>query len=413
MRFLILTQYYPPETGAPQTRLASMAKELQRLGHQVEVVTAMPNHPTGRVFPEYRGRLYCREAHCGLPVHRVWLFASTGAGLRRMMNYASFTAMSLFGLCRVSRPDYLFVESPPLFLSLPGFLFSRLWGAKMIFNVADLWPDSVRELGLMKDGFVLHAADRLEAWTYRVSDYVNAVTEGNRVTLAVKKAVPTRKILFLPNGVDTSLFRPQPPDQTVAERFGLVGKKLIIFAGTLGYAQGLDVALDAAGMLSDQSDVRFVFVGDGSDKARLKLEAKQRGLSNVVFLNPVPLGDVAQLYSLALAGLATLRNVPLFEGVRPSKIFPIMASGVPVLYSGAGEGARLVDAAQAGLVTPPEDAQALAGAVRRLAGDPDLSIRLGTNGREYVEQHHAWSALVSNWVEQLQAAEREARREGR
>lgn len=401
MRFLVLSQYYPPEIGASQTRLAAMVRVMKNLGHEVEVVTAMPNHPTGRIFPEYRGRLYCREESHGVTVHRVWLYPSTGAGLRRMINYLSFAAMCLIALFRASRPDYVFVESPPLFLSVPGYLMARRWGAKMIFNVADLWPDSVRELGLMKNGFALSLATRLEKWTYRVADHVNAVTEGIRSILIEKKRVPLSKILFLPNGVDTQLFRPRPADNELASRLGLVGKRLIVYAGTMGYAHGVEVAINAAAMLRDQTDIVFIFVGGGSEERKLKLLAENWGLRNVMFLGPVPPEDVVRLYSLAFAGLSTLRNLPLFEGTRPSKIFPIMASGVPVIYSGSGEGARLIEAAHAGIVTPPEDSQALADTVRQLARNPDLAARLGSNGRAYVEKHLTWSTLVADWLRQL------------
>jgi len=318
-----------------------------------------------------------------------------------MINYLSFAAMSLVALLRASRPDYIFVESPPLFLSVPGYLMARRWGAKMIFNVADLWPDSVRELGLMKDGLALSFAARLEKWTYRVADRINAVTEGIRSALVERKGVPASKILFLPNGVDTQLFRPRPADNELALRLGLVGKKLILYTGTLGYAQGLEVALKAAATLRDRTDIVFVFVGGGSEVSNLKLLAKKWGLYNVVFLEPMPLEEVARLYSLALAGFASLRNLPLFKGARPSKILPIMASGVPVIYSGSGEGARLIETAHAGIVTPPEDSQAFADAVRLLAQNPDLAAHLGSNGRAYVERHLTWSTLVADWLRQL------------
>ncbi|MGH9702168.1 MAG: glycosyltransferase, partial [Candidatus Acidiferrales bacterium] len=141
MRILILTQYFPPETGAPQTRLAALARELVRLGHEAEVVTAMPNYPVGKIFPSYRGRFYCREAWEGVPIHRVWVHASMGKGLGRLLNYLSFSVFSLFALSQTRRPDYIFVESPPLFAALPGILVAKLWGVEIILNVADLWPE--------------------------------------------------------------------------------------------------------------------------------------------------------------------------------------------------------------------------------------------------------------------------------
>jgi len=327
VRFLILTQYFPPEVGAPQVRLAAMVRELKGQGHEVEVVTALPNHPRGEIFPEYRGRFYVREDWEGVPVHRLWLYPATGAGLKRLLNYASFAFTSLFGLFRARRPDYLFVESPPLFLSVPAYLWGLPQGVPFIFNVADLWPDSVRELGLMREGWVLRLAEGLEAWTYRKARFVNAVTEGIRRALIEEKGVPEEKVLFLPNGVDTALFRPREPDEALVRELGLLGKKVVVYAGTLGVAQGLEVALAAMRALEhERPELHLLLLGGGSEEARLKALAREWGLSNVTFADPVPLHEVPRYLSLAYAGLVMLKDVPLFEGARPSKTFPIMGA---------------------------------------------------------------------------------------
>jgi len=413
MRFLILTQYFPPEVGASQVRLSALARELKRLGHEVEVVTGLPNHPTGRIFPEYRGRFYLKEEWEGIPVHRVWLYPSTGAGLKRMLNYLSFALTSLWGLSKAQRPDYIFVESPPLFLSLPAWLASRFWRVPFIFNVADLWPDSVKELGLMSNRLLLRIAEWLESWSYKQATYITAVTDGIRNALVNDKKVPSAKILFLPNGVDIKFFKPCTPDsltsresQKLAE-LGLSGDtKVILYAGTHGFAAGLETAVQAAKLLEHElAKVHFVFVGDGSEKAKVISHSRQLGCSNVTFLDPIPPDRLFHLYCLAFAGLVTQRNLPFFEGHRPAKTFPYMASGKPVIFSGLGEGARLIREARAGLVVPPEDPQALAEAVKRLVENPALAEDLGRNGRRYVEEHLSWDALVRDWLRQLEERE--------
>ena len=402
MRFLVLTQYFPPENGAPQVRLAAFARVLRKLGHEVEVATAMPNYPTGRIFEGYRGALYRRDDWDGIPVHRVWLYAAMGAGLKRLLNYASFTATALFALWRARRPDYVFVESPPLFLSVPAMLAARLWRVPVIFNVADLWPDSVRDLGIMPNGPVLRAAERLEQWTYRQATYVSAVTEGIRATLLERKGVPAAKVLLLPNGVDTEMFHPGPPEPDLARALGWQGKRVLLYAGTLGIAQGLTVTLDAMAALRERApDVLLAFIGDGSHRVALETAARDRGLANVRFYDACPPEYVARLYRCAWAGCASLKSLPLFDGARPSKIFPAMASGKPVVYSGAGEGARLVERARAGLVVRPEDPAALADAIARLAADPALATRLGAGGRRFVEAELQWSTLIGRWIEDL------------
>jgi len=407
VRFLILTQYFAPERGATQVRLAALTRVLARLDHTVEVATALPNYPTGRIFEGYRGSLYRREEWEGVTLHRVWLFAATGAGFKRLINYLSFAVTCLIALLRARRPDYLFVESPPLFLGIPAVLVARLWRVPIIFNVADLWPDSVRELGIVRDGLALRIAERLERWTYRHATFVNAVTESNRTTLIERKGLPAAKVLLLPNGVDTEMFHPGPPEPDLVRELGWEGKRVFLFAGGLGIAQGLDVALDAMDALRDRApDALLAFIGDGPERARLEAATRARELGNVRFYDARAPEYVARLYRCACAGFASLRDLRVFDGTRASKVFPSMASAKPVVYSAPGEGARLIERAGAGLVVRPEDPAALADAIARLAADRDLCARLGANGRRFVEEEHSWPALIGRWLDDLHSARR-------
>lgn len=403
MRFLVLTQYYPPEVAAPQVRLEAMVRELRRAGHEVEVVTAMPNHPIGRIFDGYRRQFSTVEQHDGVTVRRVWIYAATGAGLKRMLNYGSFTATSLWGLVRSKRPDVLFVESPPLFLAFPGWLMSRVWRRPFVFNVADLWPDSATEMGLLHDGRLLRFLLAFERWTYRRARIVNAVTEGLRDTLIGPKAVPAEKVAWLPNGVDVDMFAPRAPDAEMAARWAPAGRRVVVYAGTVGYAHGLDVGLDAMVLLrATHPDAHLLVFGGGSERARLEARLAAEGITNVSFHDPVPPAELARIYTVATAGLSTLRDLELFEGTRPSKVFPMMAAGLPVLYSGRGEGERLVRDHDAGLITPPEDAAALAAAIARVLDDPAEGRRLGANGRRLAEAEFSWAALVAAWLERVE-----------
>lgn len=400
MRFLLLTQYYPPEIGAPQTRLSAVARHLQALGHCVEVVTALPNHLKGKIFPGYEGQFYVREEIDGVVVHRVWMYAATGAGIKRLVSYLSFMITCLYGLARSAKPDYLFVESPPLFLSLPAFIASRIWGVPFIFNVADLWPDSAKDLGVVQSKVILWLAHHFEMWTYRKAEIVNAVTEGIRDTLVTIKDVEHQKVAFLPNGVDVDLFRPLAPDPELQRRFDCEDRAVFLYAGTHGYAQGLPVLLEAAAQLRNQPIV-FVFVGDGPVKLELLRMKAELQLSNVVFEDPKPLEKMPAYYSISTASIVPLRDVPLFDGARPSKLFPSFGCGIPVIYAGKGEGARLIEATESGIVVPPEDADALAAAVMKLACDQKLSRELGVNARKYVVENMAWPSILDNWLRQL------------
>jgi colanic acid biosynthesis glycosyl transferase WcaI len=401
MRVLILTQYYPPEIGAPQTRLAALARELRRRGHDVEVVTAMPHHLLGRVYEGYRGKLYMRERIEGVRVHRTWVYAATGTGARRMFNYLSFTLSSLFALLAVRRPDVVFVESPPLFLSVPGWLAALVHRAKLVFNVADLWPDSVSELGVLNEGPLLRAASALEAWTYRRSDLINAVTEGIDRTLREKKGVPASKLRFLPNGIDIERFTPQPPDPLLRARLGLDERKVFIYAGTHGIAQGLHTLVHAAAQLPREAIL--LFVGSGPVKPYLVQLVRERKIENVRFHDPVPLERMPSFFALAYASIVPLVRSDLMRGARPSKLFPAFSCGVPVIYSGEGEGAALVTDAGAGVAVPPEDPHALAEAMRAMIAAPQERATMALSARRLVEERFTWSSIVDRWLREIDA----------
>jgi glycosyltransferase involved in cell wall biosynthesis len=404
MRFAILTQYFPPEIGGAQTRLKSLATELVRRGHEVEIVTSFPNYPKGEFFSGYQKGFYRRENWQGLTIHRVWLYPAIGSGFKRLLNYVSFTLTSFFGLVRCKRPDYLFVESPPLFLSAPAWVMGLLWRSPFIFNVADLWPDVIVDQGFMREGLIMKILRAIEGWSYRRATYVNTVTEWIVKVLQEKKNVPSEKILFLPNGADTEFFWPRPPDESLLNRLGFSGKQVALWAGTLGFAHGIDNILGAAKLLeASHPNIHFLFVGSGSARAELITQARSMSLTNVTFLDPVPLSEIVHYYSICFCGLASLINIPVYEGARPSKVFPVLASGKPLIFIGSGEGARLVESAEAGAVVPVGEPQALAETMARFASDPALAAECGRNGRRFVEENLQWSAIVGNWLAQLEA----------
>jgi colanic acid biosynthesis glycosyl transferase WcaI len=401
MKFLVLTQYFFPEVGATQARLDAVCTELVQAGHEVEVVTAMPHHPIGHIAPSYRGRFYTREKRNGVTIHRVWLYAANGSGVKRMLNYLSFMVTSLAGLFRARRPDYLFVDSPPLTLAVSARFASVLWRCPLIFNVADLWPDSARDLGIMSDGVVLRMAALLERWIYRRATRVTAVTEGIRTALLQKKNVPAEKVLFLPNGVNTQLIRPLPPDEELRNQLGLARKRVVLYAGNHGYAGALDQLLDAANQLTQHERIHFLLIGDGPQKTQLQARVRQMGLTNVTFLDPVPLDELPRIISLADCAVVTLRRANVMRGARPAKALVMMAGGKPIVLAAEGEAADLIANAHAGFVVPPENPPALAGAIRSLLSDPDAARAMGLNGRTYIQQNLEWSLLVRNWLSQL------------
>jgi colanic acid biosynthesis glycosyl transferase WcaI len=402
LKFVFLTQYFVPEASAAPIRLAAIIRQLRQFGHDVEVVTAMPNYPVGRIFDGYRGKLYTCETWEGVRVHRVWLYAAVGKGWRRYLNYLTFTLMSFFGLFKTAKADCLFVESPPLSLSVPGFFYSRLRHVPFVFYVADLWPDAVRDnLELNKEGVVLKFARALERWSYRKADYVCAVTEGILSELQNRR-VPQSKLLFLPNGVDLQRFAPMPPDNRLKHELGLQDREIVLYAGTHGYAHGMERILHAARILQKRRpQCHFLFVGEGSAKPAMIRQAKALELRNVSFLDAVPPEQVGRLFSIALCGIVSLNESSISQHTRPVKSLTTMSCGKPVIYIGPGEGGRLVKSANAGFVLEQGNPDAIAGAICQLADDPQLAEGLGKNGRKFIEENLAWPLLVGRWFHDL------------
>jgi colanic acid biosynthesis glycosyl transferase WcaI len=404
MRFLILSQYFPPEVGASQVRLSSMCRELVRAGHEVDVVTGMPHHPFGKIFAGYRGQFAKRELQGGVRVYRTWLYAAAGSGWRRIVSYFSFVLTALCSIVRVRRPDYIFVDSPPLFLGVTGWLASLYWKCPFIFNVADLWPDSVLDLGVMKEGAFVQAAFRLEKWIYKRARFVTAVTQGIYDVLLNRKKVPAEKILFLPNGVDTGIIQPSSPDEVLKTRLGLTGKRIAIYAGNHGYAAGAEQILYAAKLLETYPDFHFLFLGDGPDKPRLQRLAADLELRNTSFVGSVPLERVSAYLSISEIALVTLRKAGVTRGARSAKTFVMMAAAKPVILAGEGENEELIRASGAGVVVSPHDPQQFASAILAMYENPEASREMGLRGLTYVRENFEWSILVRNWLDQLRLA---------
>ncbi|MCL6563372.1 MAG: glycosyltransferase family 4 protein [Firmicutes bacterium] len=402
MGFILLTQYYPPEPGAASIRLRAMAWELTRLGHSVRVVTALPHHLGAQ--GEGPQRFWKQERDGEIPVLRTWIWrVRTGRFWRRLLNYFSFVVTSFFGLWRMGRADYLVVESPPLFLGITAYAYSRLRGMPYILSVSDLWPESAVALGLVRNRLLIAITRRLELFLYRKAAYVSAVTEGIRQAVIQTGAIAPERVLFFPNGVDLDLFEGGDGDRLRA-RLGLSDRHVFLYPGTLGYAQGLEVILDAAELLQESlPQAVFLLVGEGPVKRSMMEEAERRGLRNVLFEPLRPVQEMRHYLAMARAVVVPLRRHPLFAGARPSKVFPAWAAAVPVIFVGEGEMARLVEDSMAGVVVPPEDGGALAMAVEFLSRLSDWEWQaMGQAGRRYVERHYRWQAIAQAWLRGIQ-----------
>ncbi|MER2598931.1 MAG: glycosyltransferase family 4 protein [Caldilineales bacterium] len=403
MHILYLSQYFPPEVGATQTRAYEMARGLVQAGHRVTVLTEVPNHPSGIVPPEYRGKWLVRDTLDGIEVLRVWVKASPVKTFRtRMAFYLSYMAdAALVGALRARGPfDVVVATSPPLFVGGAALLLHALKRAPLVFEVRDLWPESAVALGELNSARAVAWASKLEELCYNQASRIVVVTEGIRTRL-LERGLPANKLALIPNGANTVLFQRRTElGAAFRAQHGLANDAFVaIYAGIHGIAQGLETLLHAADRLRAHPQIRFVLIGEGPVKADLQARCAELKLQNVLMLPEQPRSAMPAALSAADAALVPLRKLALFEGALPSKMFDAWACELPLLLSIDGEARRTLEAAQGGLYVPPEDSAALAAAIQTLTAQPDRGRQLGVNGRRYTEQHHSRQA-------QAQALER-------
>lgn len=386
MKTLVVTHYFPPEIGAPQARLSEMARYWAEAGDDVTVLTGMPNHPTGVIPPEYQGKVLLEEHTDGYRVVRTWLYATANEGIvKKTLGHLSFMLTSLFlGVWKVSKPDVVVVSSPTFFSIFSAYAIARIKRARFVVEVRDLWPAIFVELGVLTNRRIVQLLERLELWAYRVADEVVVVTQGFKDDL-VRRGVPEEKVHVIRNGVDLDRFTPDRDPTPGRQKLGVADNHcVVLYLGAHGISHGLDAVVRAAKLLEDEP-VDFVFVGEGAKKADLKRQAAEENVRNVRFFPGVARDEVPSLVAAADICLVPLRNVPLFGMFIPSKIFEYLGAGKAVVGAVRGEPAVILDEAGASVV-PPEDAQALAAEIRRLAGDPDLRRARGEAGHEHVRR---------------------------
>jgi glycosyltransferase involved in cell wall biosynthesis len=390
MHILILTQYYPPEVGAPQNRLSDLAERLTNFGHSVTVLTALPNYPAGVIFPDYLGKKYIEENRNGVKVIRTWLYtARQKSFLKRLLNYFSFTLSSLLvGLWKIGQQDVLIVESPPIFLGITGYFLSRMKRATFVFNVSDLWPESAVAIGVLKNQYLIRLSTWIEFFIYKHADLITGQTQG--IVQSIKSRFPEKRAELVTNGIDTVKFAPVSNNKRkcVREELGTTNKFVVGYAGLHGLAQGLDTVVKTAQLLAEYPEIYFVLFGDGPERENLRLLSELSHLTNLRFFSTYPSARIPEILASFDVALVPLRRLELFKGALPSKMFEAMAAGVPIVVSIEGEARSLVEKAQAGICIPPEDPYAMARAVLKLQAEQTFRQQLGENGRQYVLKHH-------------------------
>jgi colanic acid biosynthesis glycosyl transferase WcaI len=400
MHILYVSQYFPPEPGAPAARVSELAAAWVQAGHQVTVLTGMPHHPTGIVPAEYRSRALVTEDFRGVRVVRTWIYAAANRGrVRRSLAYASFAASAaLWGQLHVGHPDVVVATSPQFLCAVAGHAIARLRSVPFVFEVRDLWPESIVAVGALPEGHpVVRGLTLVEEHLYRQAVRIVVVTDSFGARLR-QRGVPAEKIEVVKNGVDLDRFVPGAHETRLRARLGYDGKFVVSYVGTHGMAHGLDSVLDVAAALRPKDHIRFLFVGEGAERRRLEARAKTECLDNVCFLGVLPRDGMNEVYATSNLCLVPLRKSELFQTVLPSKIFEILGMERPLVLSVDGEARALVAASGGGVFVPPEDVPAMTDAIQRLAQDPVSCRDMGRRGRAYVQENFDRRQLADRYL---------------
>jgi colanic acid biosynthesis glycosyl transferase WcaI len=408
MKILYVSQYFPPEMGAPAGRAAELSRLWAEDGHEVTVLTGFPNHPTGTVPPEYRRklrRLVARESYHDVNVVRTWLFPFPNRKVHeRILNYSSFCISSATTGLFLHQPDVVIATSPQLLVGLAGWWLARCNGVPFVFEVRDLWPESLAAVGVSSHNSVLHRAlGKIAGFLYRSCDRLVVVSPAFKEYLIEHWRVPEEKISVVENGVETSQFSRLTPNLVVRRALRAEDKFIASYIGTMGNAHGLETMLEAAALLRDRAPrVLFLIVGEGAEKARIVSLAHSRGLTNVRFVGQQPREKIPAYITASDACLVLLKRSELFKTVLPTKMLEFMSCARAVILGVDGHARKVMEQANAGIYVTPEDPAALADAVLRLAADPVLRESLGRNGRQHVLQYFSRQQTARLYLDVLQ-----------
>ena len=412
MKLLIVTQYFPPEVGAPQNRLFELSQRLLKEGVEVHILTAMPNYPVGEVFDEYKNKNYLFEEMDDLKVHRSSIFATSSKSIvKRLRNYFSFVLSSYRVGKRHIKGDFDFVlcESPPLFLGMSAYKLSKHFKAKFIFNVSDLWPESAEKLGLVTNKFFLNLAYGLEKRLYKKSDLVTGQTQG--IVKSINERFPSVRTYWLPNGVDLNYFDPEKIQKKELRSMHNFKDEdiLLLYAGILGHAQGLEVILKAAEQLKNETRVKFLIAGSGPLKNDLIQMKQDLKLENVIFIDIVPKKEMPALIKAVDIALVPLKKLDLFKGAIPSKIFENCAMKKMLLLGVEGEAKELfIDKGEAGLFFEPEDEVDLISQIKEIIKNPENILKYGESGRAFVNENFNRDKIAKDFYLELQSLEKKS-----
>jgi colanic acid biosynthesis glycosyl transferase WcaI len=409
VKILYVSQYFPPEMGAPAARAAEMSRHWARMGHEVTVLTGFPNHPTGVVPPEWRSRfrrLFYRETVDGVQVARTCLLPLPNRKAHeRIRNYASFCLSAAVNGLRLEKPDVLIGSSPQLLVALAAWWLAWWKRVPFVFEVRDLWPESLAAVGAGGEGTLLHRTlGAIAGFLYRRADHIVVVTPAFNDHLIRYWHVPAARISVVENGVEAELFRPSQAAMEIRKQLQLEDRFLLCYIGTMGMAHGLETLIATAEELQTAlPSAMFLLIGEGAEKERIVELAAARGLTNIQFLGQQPREKIPGYVSAADLCLVMLKKTELFKTVIPTKLLEYMACERPVIVAVDGEARRLVEEAGAGVFAEPENSKALVKAIRDLAGDADRRQQMGARARQYIVSKLSREQTAQDYITVLAA----------
>ena len=395
--------------GAPAARAAELALHWSKAGHEVSILTGFPNHPTGVVPEEWRARLrrLVYKEKCGtVDVFRTWLWPLPNRkSHERVRNYSSFCLSAAIRGLTLPRPDVVIATSPQLLVGLAGWWIAFARQVPFVFEVRDLWPESLTAVGIgSEDSWLHHTLSGIARFLYERANLIVVVTPAFKDRLKEDWRVPRDKIAVVENGVETGLFSPSANCHAdLRQQFGGKGKFVASYIGTMGNAHGLGTLLDAAAQLqNEQPDVLILLIGEGAEKGQIKAAAESRGLANVCFCNQQPREQIPAFILASDACLVLLKKTDVFKTVIPTKMLEFMSCARPVILGVEGQAQQILEEARAGIVIEPENASALAQSIKKLRADPGLGTKLGQNGREHILKHYSRAQTAEKYIGVLQ-----------
>jgi len=402
LKILLVTEYFPPEIGAGSNRAFELSKRWIEKGASVTVITGFPDYPDGVIPEEYKNYKFLQEEYQGINVIRTYTVAAPNRGfLKRVISFSSFMFSSIIqGTKASSKQDILIATSPPFSVGIAGYMISRLKRIPFVFEVRDLWPESIIQLGQLKNKFIIKVLESIERFLYKKSMHIVPVAESTTAVLK-KKGISKSKITVIKNGVNLNEVIPQQEDGELRLKLGLNRKTIVTYIGTLGLSHALDRVLETANLLSYKKEVGFLIIGDGAERENLLKKSQQFDLQNVCFIKKVEKEKIASYYSISDILLVPLKDLPIFKKVIPSKLFEIMAFEKPILISVDGEARSVVESANSGIYVNPEDPNDLKEKILFLAENCDLVAALGRNGRVFVEKYFDRQKLADDYLDLL------------